>query len=199
LVAFETLMKLSLTTISLGIRKFEILAELYIELEDWDKVKDEVLRNNLFNLTSKSSTVRQCREIRQRIQALHSETLEDFMVLGTDERKFIAFIAICKTYPFVFEFTVQVLAEKLVIYDYQVKEVDFTSFWNEKTMDHPELDKITESTQKKIKQVLIRTLAEVGLLDSTSSQRITPFFPMTGLDDVFNREGKKYRKILLTA
>ena len=66
-------------------------------------------------------------------------------------------------------------------------------------MDHPELDKITESTLKKIKQVLIRTLAEVGLLDSTTSQRITPFFPMTGLDEVFNREGKKYRKILLTA
>lgn len=192
-------MKLSLTTIALGIREFEILVELYLRYKDWEKVNQEVVTKNLFQLTSQSSTTRQFREIRQRIQSLKLETLEVFADFNSDGKKFIAFLAICKTYPVVCEFIVQVLAEKLVIYDYQLKEVDFTAFWNEKIMDYPELDNITESTQKKIKQVLIRTLAEVGLLDSTSSQRITPFFPMTGLDEVFNREGKKYRKILLTA
>ena len=192
-------MKLSLTTISLGIREFEILVDLYLQHRNWDIVGELVVKENLFQVTSQSSTVRQCREVRQRIQFLSLETLETFPNFNSDERKFIAFLAICKTYPLVFEFVSQVLAEKLVIYDYQLKEVDFTAFWNEKIMDYPELDNITESTQKKIKQVLIRTLAEVGLLDSTTSQRITPFFPMTGLDEVFNREGKKYRKILLTA
>ena len=192
-------MKLSLTTIALGIREFEILVELYLRYKDWEKVNQEVVTKNLFQLTSQSSTTRQCREVRQRIQSLSLETLETFPNFNSDERKFIAFLAICKTYPLVFDFVVQVLAEKLVIYDYQLKEVDFTAFWNEKIMDYPELDNIAESTQKKIKQVLIRILNEVGLLDSTTSQRITPLFPMTGLDEIFNREGKKFRKVYLTS
>ena len=192
-------MKLSLTTIALGIREFEILVDLYLQHRNWDTVGELVVKENLFQVTSQSSTVRQCREVRQRIQSLSLETLETFPNFNSDERKFIAFLAICKTYPLVFDFVVQVLAEKLVIYDYQLKEVDFTAFWNEKIMDYPELDNIAESTQKKIKQVLIRILSEVGLLDSTSSQRITLLFPMPGLDGVIEREGKKFKSALLTS
>jgi hypothetical protein len=192
-------MKLSLTAISLGIREFEILVELYLDLGNWDKVGEKVASENLFQQMSRSSTVRQCREIRQRIQSLQKETLENFVEWGTEERKFIAFLAVCKTYPFVFEFVSQVLDEKLAIYDYQLQEVDFTAYWNEKVMEYPELDSVTESTKKKIKQVLVRTLAEAGLLDDTSSQRITPHFPIPRLDEVFRREGNKYRKALLTS
>jgi hypothetical protein len=192
-------MKLSFTAISLGLREFEILIELYLDLGDWEKVSKEVINEDLFQQTSQASVIRQCREIRQRIQSLQKETLEDFIEWGPDERKFIAFLAICKTYPFVFDFVSQVLGEKLAIYDYQLQEVDFTAYWNDKLMEYPELDNITESTKKKIKQVLVRTLSEAGLIDGTSSQRITPYFPIPGLDEVFQREGNKYRKALLTA
>ena len=61
------------------------------------------------------------------IQSLEKKTHENFMEWSPEERKFIAFLAVCKTYPFVFEFTYLVLAEKLTIYDYQLKEVDFTA------------------------------------------------------------------------
>ena len=65
-------------------------------------------------------------------------------------------------------------------------------------MDYPELEDIALSTKKKLKQVLIRLLAEAGLLTETENPWITPISPPGRIEEVFEREGREYRDAFLT-
>lgn len=192
-------MKLSFTTLSLGLREFEIVAELWLELGDWDVVFERVASDDLFQLASRTTTIRQFREVKQRVGSLSRETLLYFDESGLDAKRAIAFLAICKTYPFIFDFVRIVLTEKTRIFDRQLTDMDLNGYWSEKSTEHPELDDLTDTTRKKAKQVLLRILAEAGLISDTSTLWITPFIPIPGMHEVFENEGVQYRAAYLTA
>lgn len=192
-------MKLSFTAISFAFREFEIVARLRLEEQDWDKVFEQVETEDLFQLASRATTIRRFREIRQRVGSLSIETLQVFVESGSDIKKAIAFLAICKTYPFIFDFVRFVLKEKLKIFDRQLTDMDFNTYWNEKANEHPELDDLQETTRKKTKQVLLQILAEAGLLSDTTSLWITPYIPIPGVLALFEREGSQFRDAYLSA
>ena len=54
-------------------------------------------------------------------------------------------------------------------------------FFDRKGADAPEIEGLTDKSKAKVKQVLIRMLAEAGLLDSTASQRIQRPVPSRAL------------------
>lgn len=191
-------MKLSFTAVAFAFREFELVAQMWLDEQDWDKIFERVVADDLFQLASRTTTIRQFREVRNRVGALSCETLEAFDASGTDGKRAIAFLAICKTYPFIFDFVRFVLKEKLKIFDRQLTDMDFNSYWNEKANEYPELDGLTETTRKKTKQVLLRILAEAGLLSDTISRWITPYIPVPGMLELFAKEGAKYRDAYLT-
>ena len=165
--------------------------------KNWDIIADTVVESNLFQKSNSASTRRIFREIRQRLQNLDEQTLEDFDQFTRDEQKIVLLIAACKCYPFLFDFIQTVLANKLMVFDHHLKQEDFDAFWNRSQVDYPELEKIADSTRKKIRQVTFRLLAEAGLLSSTQTPQITPIqFPAT-IEGVLQREGEIYRGALL--
>jgi len=192
-------LKLSFTAIALGQREAGEVLSLWTTAGDWDVAASLAIEENPFQKSTSASTRRIFREVRQRLQTLDKETLGSFADGTSDEQKAILLIAACKCYPFLFDFIRTTLADKLVVFDYQVGKEDFDIFWNRSLLDHPELEEIANSTRLKIRQVTFRLLAEAGLLTSTRNPQITPIHISPATESVLSLEGPAYREAFLSS
>lgn len=86
----------------------------------------------------------------------------------------MAFLAVCKYYDFILEFVIEVIREKYIVFDYELTDGDYLSFFRRKAEFHLEMDNLTEMTQKKIKQVTFKMLEQAGIIDNIKSRRIQP-------------------------
>tara|TARA_R110002049_G_C9090945_1_gene556288 strand:+ start:226 stop:828 length:603 start_codon:yes stop_codon:yes gene_type:complete len=84
----------------------------------------------------------------------------------------IAFLAVCKYFEFIRDFIVEVIREKYLVYDYELTEGDYISFFRRKSEYYPEMDALTEITQKKVKQVTFKILEQAGLINNVKSKMI---------------------------
>jgi hypothetical protein len=84
----------------------------------------------------------------------------------------IAFLAVCKYFDFIREFVVEVIREKYLVYDYEITEGDYISFFRRKAEYHPEMNALTEMTQKKVKQVTFKILEQAGLINNIKAKMI---------------------------
>ncbi len=89
-------------------------------------------------------------------------------------QKQIAFLSVCKTYGFIRDFVVEVLREKILVFDNEITEGEYISFFRRKTELHPEMDELTEITQKKIRQVTFKILEQAGIIDNIKTKIIQP-------------------------
>lgn len=158
---------LSFTAASLRPELARIVAECFLKVGDWDQAKAQVLATNALQCRSASSTVRLERELQQRLQTLTHEQLSLLAKATAEDHTAMAWLAICKRSPFVFEFATEVLRDKLAAHDAILRPSDYESYVEHKSLPHPELARLTPSSKRKIRQVLLRMLAEAGLLVST--------------------------------
>jgi len=169
--------KMSFTAGGLFLRESVRAATLYLELNDWKKVWEEVVSRNLLQIRAESSGKRVSRELCARLSQLSREELS--LVIGGDEleKKAILWLAVCRHYQFICEFTVEILRIKFLTYQRELSYSDFDSFFNSKAAWHEELDSITPTTQAKLRQVLFRILHEAGLTDSQNVLQPVPLTP----------------------
>ncbi|WP_034059325.1 DUF1819 family protein [Lacinutrix jangbogonensis] len=86
----------------------------------------------------------------------------------------MTFIAACKNFAFIRDFIIEVIREKYLVYDYEITEGDYLSFFRRKAEQHPEMEQLTEVTQKKVKQVTFKILEQAGLINNIKSKMIQP-------------------------
>jgi len=123
----------------------------------------------LIGREKKVTHIREFRELKHRIKNLTSPQIE-LLAEGThDQQLHITHLALCKTYHIYRDFVTEVLAEKIQLFDYSITDLDYNSFISKKKVDHPELDELAHSTQKKVKQVIYRMLDQVELIDSSKN------------------------------
>ena len=158
---------LSFTAASLRPELARIVAECFLKVGDWERVKAQILSTNALQCRSASSTVRLERELQQRLQTLTHDQLSLLAKATAEDRTAMAWLAICKRSPFVCEFAAEVLRDKLAAHDAVLRPSDYESYVEHKSLPHPELARLTPSSKRKIRQVLLRMLAEAGLLVST--------------------------------
>jgi hypothetical protein len=155
---------LSFTTGGLFHRESLILATLYLELGNWDSVREQAIGENLLQVRTLSAIKRLSREILSRLKMLAPEELE-FLINGShQEQADLLWLAVCRRYRFIAEFAIEVLRERFITMKTDLTHEDFDSFFNRKSEWHPELDKISTTTRRKLRQVLFRILREVNLL-----------------------------------
>ena len=156
-----------------------VLASLYKQLNDWKLVRKEALDNNLLQTRMQSSSKRMVSEILNKLMLLDDNEL-DFLINGKEQdQKLLLWIATCRRYTFIKDFSIEVL-----IYNYQnlkkiVNKDEFDIFFNQKSLTHPELDKITELTRNKLRSVMFKNMREAGLIDNKGI--IIPAFPSNEL------------------
>ncbi|HEX9003529.1 MAG TPA: DUF1819 family protein [Blastocatellia bacterium] len=159
-----TNLNLSFTAASLRPELTRIIAEQYLATGDWEMAKERILSANALQARTASSAVRLERELRQRLMTLTNDQLLVLAQATAEDRAAMAWLAACKHIQFAFEFAAEVLREKLAGHDSVLRNSDYETFVDNKSVSHPELARLTNSSKSKIRQVLLRMLLEAGLL-----------------------------------
>ena len=159
---------MSFTTGSLFHHESVKLAALYLELGDWNAVRDKVISNNLLQTRTLNTLKRVCREVISRLKTLSIDELHFLVEANPQEQGYLLWLATCRRYRFIADFAIEVLRERYITLKTDVNHEDFDSFFNRKSEWHAELDAIQPTTRNKLRQVLFRILREAGLLASNN-------------------------------
>lgn len=157
----------SFTGASALLAETSIIAEEYIRLKDWEKVKVSVQDNNLMNKTKQNTTKRMYHELKKRLELLTDDQLNLLVNGSPDESKVMVLLSLLKTYSFFKDFVIEVIRRKYLLYNNILLDSDYISFFNAKSLTNTELNVITEKTTNKVKQVLFKMLEQVGLINSS--------------------------------
>lgn len=163
----------SFTAASLRVFNFIRLAEAVDYTSDELTIKD-VDVEKVLSKGNKGSSKREMAELIKRFNALTNAQKQVLKSEGVQERKQLAFLGLCKSNAFIRDFVVEMVREKILVFDYTLSNADFSIFLNRKRELHPQLDQFADSTKKKAKQVLYKVLEEVGMIDTTKNLNIQP-------------------------
>ena len=155
---------LSFIAASLRPELARIVAENYLVAGDWNIAKERILSTNALQCRSASSAIRLERELRQRISALTDIQIRLLAQATAEDRAAIAWLAACKHIRFVYDFTIEILRDKLTSRDPVLRRSDYETFVENKSIAHPELAALTTSSKGKVRQILLLMLIEAGLL-----------------------------------
>lgn len=164
---------LSFTAASLRLNEMVKVASALMDDDstNLNEVRDSRI---VFGSVKNRTTEREFREIKHRLEKLTPDQLEVLVHGDLISQKQIAFLGVCKHYDFIRDFTVDVIRDKALVFDYQIRESDFNSFINSKISTHPELEEFSETTLKKGKQVMFRILEQAGIINNAIDKMIQP-------------------------
>jgi len=146
-----------------------IIAEIYLRLKDWDKVKASIQEHNLLNKIKDSTFQREFREIKKRLELLTHEQIELLISGGSGDAKSMALLSLIKTYALLRDFIIEVIRTKYFLFENTITDSDYKRFINSKAISHQEINDITEITAQKVKTVIFRILEEIGLITSSKT------------------------------
>jgi len=144
------------------------LAELYLEFGDWKFVRGKVIAENLLQTRTLSTAKRISREVVSRLETLSAIELELLAEGSHQDQTHLLWIAVCRRYRFIAELAVEVLRDRYISLKSDISHEDFDSFFNRKSEWSRELDEISQSTRKKLRQVLFRILYEADLISQNN-------------------------------
>lgn len=176
--------KLAFAAGSLLAKESISLAELYLDIRDWELVKSSALESNILQSRTVSTAKRLTRECCHRLKTLNEDELRMLAEGAPQEQSGILWISICRYYRLIAEFAKEVVREKFLSMS-PLEGEDFDYFFNKKAEWHEELDGIQPVTQDKLKQVVFRMLREAGIL--TKDNTILPVFLTPHFVEVVSR------------
>lgn len=173
----------SFTGASALIAETLIIAEEYNKLQDWIAVEKHLVETNLLKKVKQATFKREFNEIKKRLSLLTTNQ-QDVLIHGSyDDTKAIILLSLAKTYALFNDFVVEIIRNKYLLFDNSLSEVDYNKFFYTKSLTHHEINEITESTAKKVKQRIFTLLEQVGLITQSKNGTILkPIISNTVLD-----------------
>lgn len=155
---------LSFTSGALLTREAVIAAPLFLEVRDWNAVRDRLRAENLLQARTASSGFRLAREVVQRLGVLTDAELDLLQDASPSERGHLMWIAACRRYAFIGDFAEEVVRERFLLLTPTLGYDEFDSFAHGKALWHPELAEVKDTTLQKLRSTVFRMLNEAGLL-----------------------------------
>jgi len=156
---------LSYTTGAALLLESVIVAGFYVEFEDWPAVRTRVIEGNSFQSRTMSSLKKLYGEISRRLRHLSTDEIRLLVKANDEEVKAIVWLAICRQYLFIKEFTTEVISSQYASSRFLLTHDDYDAFFNAKAEWHNNLDSASKSTKSKARQVLFKMLKECGLIN----------------------------------
>lgn len=150
----------------LNLRESLIIANAHVAAagNDWLVTRKLVLEDNLLQSRMVSSSKRMVGEVIPRLKTFSEEELLIFVSAPDQDQKYLLWIAICRRYQFIADFVREVLHDRYMSLKETVGIDEFNLFWVQQALIHPEVERISDLTKKKLQNVLFKMLREVGLL-----------------------------------
>ncbi|WP_035236117.1 DUF1819 family protein [Desulfobacter vibrioformis] len=155
---------MSFTTGGLFHRESVNLTKLYLDLGDWNSVRNKVVEENLLQARTQNTLKRVCSEVVSRLKLLSIVELEFLNQGGHQEQGYLLWLAVCRRYRFIADFAIEVLRERFLSLKTDITHEDFDAFFNRKSEWHLELEQISPATRRKLRQILFRILRQADLL-----------------------------------
>lgn len=180
----------SFTASSLRLKEMLSVAESMVKNEDIDYTND-------LGRGKVTTGKRMYLEYKKRLSFLTHEQLKLLINGDLVTQKQIAFLSICKSHLFIRDFVVEVLREKLLVFDYEITEGDYISFYRRKFDIHPEMSNLSEISERKIKQVIFKILEQAGIIDNIKTKIIQPQIIDNRTIEVIAQDNSNWLKVLL--
>lgn len=184
--------KMSFTAGTLLLKESVIISNLYLETKNWDLTKEQVISLNILQSRTTSSLKRISSETINRLKCLNDDELDLLSMGDYQEQLEIVWLSICRYYPFIKDFSIEVIREKISTYSTKLDHEDFDVFFNNKLQWHEELEGIAETTRHKLRQVLFKMLVEANFLSkdysillSTLSPKVVNLISQNSADELF--------------
>ena len=144
------------------------IARVRITAESWEQTLERVIDAGVGSLPKAASRRRSLREIIVRISTLSPNELE-FLVADADrsEQQALLWIATCRAYRFVHEFTTEVIRERALSLKLDLPLETFDVFFAGKAEWDERLAAITPATRAKLRQILFRIMREAGIVSDS--------------------------------
>lgn len=169
---------MSFSSGGLCLRESVILTRSYFELQDWKAARRLVLDKNLLQARMASSAKRTVGEVLPRLQALSGEELTYLLPASEQDQKYLLWLAICRRHRFIADFMVEVVHDRYMSLKDTVGTEEFNLFWMQKTVTHPEIEKISDLTREKLRTVLFKMMREVGIISKDNRINTVVLSPM---------------------
>ncbi len=188
---------LSYTSTSLSAYESEIMANLYQESHDWLVVRKSVVDEDVLQKDTLATRKRKFTELRKRLETLTPEQLSFYTQATSADVKYLAMLSCFKLYQFIYDFASQVIRNKLLLFDFQILNSDYESFYDSKRVAFDNLNTISEMTQKKLKQVMFKMFEQSGLIDSVKIRQIQKPYLSEELITLIVQDDPKYLSAFL--
>ena len=143
-------------------------------LDDKDVIK-RIVENNLFQYPTEKSIKQMARTCINRLKAMQDDDLIEAVASQSSETaKQICMYAMMKQYRLVWDFMITVIGEKYRMQNFSFGKMDVNVFFMQLQEQDDYVAGWSESTIKKMRQVIIRVLVENDYLDSSKADHINP-------------------------
>jgi hypothetical protein len=165
----------SFTTGTLLLVQSVLLAEKYTESGNWQQVRDQVKNSNLLQGKTMKSTMTLANEIISRLTFLSDEELQRLVKAQAKDQQYILWLAICRRYQFIADFTVEVMSAAANSPGKKITRPDYQAFFGQKAAFHSKLQHISESTKKTVASYIFRISEQPFILRCSQSAGIAVF------------------------
>ena len=150
-------------------------AKLMLEgLED-NEIIDRIVEDNLFQYPTEKSIRQMAKACVARLKGMGDEDLvEEVASQSSETAKQICMYAMMKQYRLVWDFMITVIGEKYRMQNFSFSQMDVNVFFMQLQEQDDYVAGWSENTVNKIRQILIRVLAENEYLDDTKADHINP-------------------------
>ena len=152
-------------------------------LED-NEIIDRIVEDNLFQYPTEKSIRRMAKACIVRLKGICDiDLVEAVASQSSDAAKQICLYAMMKQYRLVWDFMITVIGEKYRMQNFSFSQMDVNIFFMQLQEQDDYVAGWSESTMKKIRQILIRVLAENEYLDDIKADHINPVWLNPVLDN----------------
>lgn len=188
---------LSYTTASLSAYESEVVAGLYLESDDWSSVRESVIDENVLQKGSLTARKRLFIELHKRLETLTPEQIAFYTDASSSDARNLTMLSCFKLYQFIYDFATEVMRQKLLLFDFQVLNSNYESFYDSKAVNYENLNTISEATQKKLKQVMFKMFEQAGFIDSVKTKNIQKPYLSEELIELIIQDDPKYLSAFL--
>ena len=150
-------------------------ARLMCERINDEEIINRIVEDNLFQYPTEKSIRQMAKACVNRLKAMEDEDLIDAIASQSSETaKQICMYAMMKQYRLVWDFMITVIGEKYRMQNFSFSQMDVNVFFMQLQEQDDYVAGWSETTVKKIPQVLIRVLAENEYLDNIKADHINP-------------------------
>lgn len=185
---------LSFTVGGLLTRQGIDVARAFLDCGDWEQSRLIVLEDGRFGVRTLSAGKRVAREVIKRLGTLSGVELRYLAAPDTPvgDCDAIMWVAMCRYYELVGEFANEVLRDHYLLGVPNVTYKDYDRFVLKKTIWHPELEELNESTAKKLRQNVFKAMFEAKLLEREGNI-VVPSLLSREVTDILKNRPESFR------